>query len=78
LKKVNFNIINNIPIQSLESIKKEFKHQNDSNYKKGRKLNDIDWDYSNKGGDIKCKIVHENKKMFYIKVLLMVIMIIKI
>ena len=62
LKKVNFNIINNIPIQSLESIKKEFKHQNDSNYKKRRKLNDIDWDYSNKGGDIKCKIDHENKK----------------
>ena len=62
MKKVNFNIINNIPIQNLKSIKKEFKHQNDSNYKKGRKLNDIDWDYSNKGGDIKCKIEHENKK----------------
>ena len=62
LKKINFNIINNIPIQSLELIKEEFKHQNDTNYKKKRKLDNIDWDYSNKEGDIKCKIVHENKK----------------
>ena len=62
MKKINFNIINNIPIQSLELIKEEFKHQNDTNYKKKRKLDNIDWDYSNKEGDIKCKIDHENKK----------------
>ena len=45
LKKIKFNIINNLPIQNLDSIQEEFIHQNDTNYKKRRRLDDIYWDF---------------------------------
>ena len=67
-KKVKYNIINILPIPSLESLQEEYKHKNNLNYKKQRKLDDDNWDYSNIGDNIKCKVDHENKKMFYIKI----------
>ena len=62
LKKIKFNIINNLPIQSLDSIQEEFIHQNDTNYKKRRRLDDIYWDFEDNEGIIKCKVDYENKK----------------
>ena len=62
LKKVKFDIINNIPTESLSSIKEEFKYRNDLNYKMRRKLDDIDWDIKGEKNMIKCKVDHENKK----------------
>ena len=62
MKKVKYNIINNLQIPSLESVQEEYKYKNNLNNKKQRKLDDVNWDYSNIGDNIKCKVDHENKK----------------
>ena len=56
LKKIKFNINNNLPIPSLVSIQEEFMHKNDSNYKKRRKLEDNIWNLEDEEGTIKCKV----------------------
>ena len=62
LKKIKFNINNNLPIPSLVSIQEEFMHKNDSNYKKRRKLEDNIWNLEDEEGTIKCKVDEEDKK----------------
>ena len=63
IKQVKEDITNKRPIKNIKKIYKEFKLQYKLNNKeKLRNLQTVDWDYSSKKDEIKCKVDDEKKK----------------